>query len=190
MQIALSRNLNLSELCGVNAVFAVFCELFAEASFTMAYRAFASSDGFGVQVAFSGTLELANGFDIAEDLIGWPDDNQVSVSLDLRLVNKKFKTCVEFQDNEFCTGKCEGDADCDEDQACDNVFKVCREKRNNGGKCGRDAGCKSDICLAGWCRECRYVTCAILLCFDQCIRLYMYHLCSYPHIIFISSYLL
>ena len=39
-------------------------------------------------------------------------------------------------------------------KACDNVFKVCREKRGNGGKCGRDAGCQSGYCVSGYCREC------------------------------------
>ena len=39
-------------------------------------------------------------------------------------------------------------------KACDNVFKVCREKRGNGGKCGRDAGCQSGYCVSGFCREC------------------------------------
>ena len=56
-------------------------------------------------------------------------------------------------------GKCSNDSECDEDQACDNLFKVCRKKRPNGGKCGRDAGCISGVCLPpnalGVCRACR-----------------------------------
>ena len=56
-------------------------------------------------------------------------------------------------------GKCSNDSECDEDQACDNLFKVCRKKRPNGGKCGRNAGCISGICVPpnelGICRECR-----------------------------------
>jgi hypothetical protein len=161
LQLALSRNLYLTELCDVNDVFKVFCVMFKEATFQFAVRSYANPTGFGIQFAFEATIEFKNGFDIVEDLIGWPDDNHVSASLDLRLVNEKLKACVEWEGKEFCTGKCEDDSDCDQEDAngvrthaCDNVFKVCREKRNNGGKCGRDAGCKSNACVSGFCREC------------------------------------
>lgn len=89
-------------------------------------------------------------------------------------MGQKLRTCVMFENTRFCTGKymlsmcmtsfypvircisfklllsynyigkCSNDSECDEDQACDNTFKVCRKKRANGGKCGRDAGCISD----------------------------------------------
>ena len=52
------------------------------------------------------------------------------------------------------TGKCERNDECEDDQVCDNVFKVCRDKRPNGGKCGQDAGCISGHCVSGYCREC------------------------------------
>jgi hypothetical protein len=150
-QLAISRNLYLTELCDVNGVFEVFCVIFQEATFQFAVRSYANPTGFGIQFSFDATIEFKDGFSIIEDLIGWPEDNQVSASLSLMLVNQKLKACVEWEGKEFCTGKCVGDDDCDQEDAhgerthaCDNVFKVCREKRNNGGKCGRDAGCKSE----------------------------------------------
>ena len=42
-----SRNLNLVEVCEVNVHFAIFCEIFEQASFSMAARAYANNDGFG-----------------------------------------------------------------------------------------------------------------------------------------------
>lgn len=148
VQVAVSRNMYLTEICDIDG-FEVFCDIFAQADLNFAVRAFANNNGFGLQFAFEAVIAFKNGFDIIEDLIGWPADNQVSASLDLKLLNKKFFACVEFNGNQFCTGKCSSDADCEDDQACDNVFKVCRQKRDNGGKCGRDAGCKSGHCVSG-----------------------------------------
>ena len=75
--MAASRNLNLVEVCGVNKKFEIFCDIFEQASFSMAVRAYANNDGFGVQFAISATMELKNGFDLVEDLVGWP---QVSIT--------------------------------------------------------------------------------------------------------------
>lgn len=148
VQLAVSRNLFLTELCEIEG-FEVFCDIFDQADLSFIVRAFANNNGFGLQFAFDATIAFKPGFDIIEDLVGWPADNQVSASLDLKLLNGKFFACVEFEGTQFCTGKCSSDADCEDDQACDNVFKVCREKRGNGGKCGRDAGCKSGHCVSG-----------------------------------------
>ena len=70
-------NLDLVEVCGVNKKFEIFCEIFKEAEFSMAVRAYANNDGFGAQFAIEATMELKSGFDLAEDLIGWP---QVSIT--------------------------------------------------------------------------------------------------------------
>ena len=56
----------------MNAAFDVFCDIFEQASFNLAVRAYANNGGFGVQFAISATMEMKNGFDIVEDLIGWP----------------------------------------------------------------------------------------------------------------------
>jgi len=85
-------------------------------------HAYANSDGFGLRLAFEAELKLMAGFDIVEDLIGWPDDNKVSASLGVTVTDKKFKACVGFIDSEFC--QCENDTNCDDDKACDNTFKV------------------------------------------------------------------
>ena len=52
MQLAISRNLDLVEICGVNPLFDIFCVMFEQASFSMAMRAYANNVGFGVQFAF------------------------------------------------------------------------------------------------------------------------------------------
>lgn len=95
-QLAISRNLDLTELCEVNDVFEVFCVVFKEAEFQFAVRSFANNNGFGIQFSFEAKIEFKNGFDIIEDMIGWPEDNQVSASLALTLVNEKLKACVEW----------------------------------------------------------------------------------------------
>ena len=103
--------------------FAPFCEIFVEASFDMQFRAYADNTGFGIQLAFEGRLETKPGYDILEDIVGWTNDEK-SISLGLSLRNKKLKACVGFNGSEFCTGKCEVDDDCEDDEACDNAFKV------------------------------------------------------------------
>ena len=75
-------------------------------------RSYANNDGFGVQFSMDATMEFKNGFDIIEDLINWPQDNQVSLALDVALLNNKIRACIAFEGTRFCTGKCEGDADC------------------------------------------------------------------------------
>lgn len=75
--MAVSRNLDLVEVCEVSPAFAVFCDIFEQASFSMAVRSYANNDGFGVQFAIEAVMEMKDGFDIVEDLIGWP---QVSIS--------------------------------------------------------------------------------------------------------------
>ena len=70
--MAVSRTLNLVEICEVNPVFDVFCVIFEQAEFSMAMRAYANNDGFGAQFSISATMEMKDGFDIIEDLIGWP----------------------------------------------------------------------------------------------------------------------
>ena len=72
MQLAISRNLDLVEICGVNPLFDIFCVMFEQASFSMAMRAYANNVGLGVQFAFEATMQMKDGFDIVEDLIGWP----------------------------------------------------------------------------------------------------------------------
>ena len=96
-QLAISRNLYLTELCDVDKKFEVFCDIFQEATFQFAVRSYANPTGFGIQFSFDATIEFKNGFDIIEDLIGWPADNQVSASLALMLVNQKLKACVEWE---------------------------------------------------------------------------------------------
>ena len=80
VQLAVSRNLNLVEICEVNAAFDVFCDIFEQASFNLGVRAYANNDGFGVQFAISATMELKNGFDLVEDLVGWPQVSRPSSS--------------------------------------------------------------------------------------------------------------
>ena len=46
--------------------------IFEQAEFSMAMRAYANNDGFGAQFSISATMEMKDGFDIIEDLIGWP----------------------------------------------------------------------------------------------------------------------
>ena len=41
-----------------------------------------SNDGFGIQFSMDATMEFKNGYDIFEDLIGWPEDNNVSLRWD------------------------------------------------------------------------------------------------------------
>ena len=65
-----------------------------------------------------------------------------------------FKSYLDSFSSLLGTGKCQRNDECEDDQACDNVFKVCRNKRPNGGKCGQDAGCISGHCVSGFCREC------------------------------------
>ena len=96
-QLAISRNLYLAELCDVHKVFEVFCVIFQEATFQFAVRSYANPTGFGIQFSFDATIEFKDGFSIIEDLIGWPEDNQVSASLALMLVNQKLKACVEWE---------------------------------------------------------------------------------------------
>jgi len=124
VQLAVSNNFDLVALCAVSKPLAVICEIFAEASFEMAIRAYANNDGFGLQFAMDATMEFKNGFDIIEDIINWPADNQVSIALDVALRNKKIRICIAFENTRFCTGKCQGDADCESTHVSKTPFAV------------------------------------------------------------------